>query len=124
MLQILGLNRAVEIIPNALTIAALCFGLTSIRVASEGHFETAVQCMVTSAVLDGLDGHAARALHATTRLGAELDSLCDLADFGVAPALILFFWGSQFEGSKPDWLLWASCLLFCAVRAGFLAGFI
>ena len=85
--------RAVPIrvvLPNLVTLAALSMGLTSIRFAIEGKFETAVVAVIVAAVLDGLDGRLARALRGTSRFGAELDSLADFVDFGVAPALILY----------------------------------
>lgn len=79
------------VLPNLVTLGALCMGLTSIRFAIEGKFEIAVLAVVVAAVLDGLDGRLARALRGTSRFGAELDSLADFVDFGVAPALILYF---------------------------------
>lgn len=85
--------RAVPIrvvIPNLVTLAALSMGATSIRFAFEGKFETAVLAIIVAAILDGLDGRLARALRGTSRFGAELDSLADFVDFGVAPALILY----------------------------------
>ena len=79
------------VLPNLVTLAALSMGLTSIRFAIEGKFETAVLAVIVAAILDGLDGRLARALRGTSRFGAELDSLADFVDFGVAPALILYF---------------------------------
>ena len=79
------------VLPNLVTLAALSMGLTSIRFAIEGKFETAVLAIIVAAILDGLDGRLARALRGTSRFGAELDSLADFVDFGVAPALILYF---------------------------------
>ncbi|MCL2453416.1 MAG: CDP-alcohol phosphatidyltransferase family protein, partial [Alphaproteobacteria bacterium] len=81
------------IVPNLVTLLALCMGLTAIRFAIEGQFETAVVAVIAAAILDGLDGRLARVLRGTSRFGAELDSLADFVDFGVAPALILYFWG-------------------------------
>src|SRR5580692_5184988 len=81
------------ILPNLVTLLALCMGLTAIRFAIEGQYEIAVIAVIVAAVLDGLDGRIARALRGATRFGAELDSLADFVDFGVAPALILYFWG-------------------------------
>ena len=81
------------IVPNLVTLLALCMGLTAIRFAIEGQFETAVVAVIAAAILDGLDGRIARVLRGTSRFGAELDSLADFVDFGVAPALILYFWG-------------------------------
>jgi CDP-diacylglycerol--serine O-phosphatidyltransferase len=80
------------VLPNLVTLLALSMGLTAIRYAVEGRFETAVLAVMAAAVLDGLDGRLARALKGATRFGAELDSLADFVDFGVAPALLLYFW--------------------------------
>ena len=77
------------ILPNLVTLLALCLGLTAIRLASEGAYENAVLAIIAAAILDGLDGRIARALEGTSRFGAELDSLADFVDFGVAPALLL-----------------------------------
>ena len=81
------------LIPNVVTLLALCLGLTAIRFAFEGAIEWAVSAIAAAAVLDGLDGRIARALKGTSRFGAELDSLADFVDFGVAPAIVLYFSG-------------------------------
>jgi CDP-diacylglycerol--serine O-phosphatidyltransferase len=78
--------------PNMVTLLALCAGLTAIRMAFEDRYVLAVAAIVFAAVLDGLDGRLARLLKGTSRFGAELDSLSDFVNFGVAPALILYFW--------------------------------
>lgn len=77
------------IAPNLITLLALCLGLTAIRLAYEGKLEPAVFSIVVAAVLDGIDGRVARFLKGTSRFGAELDSLADFLNFGVAPALVL-----------------------------------
>lgn len=103
------------ILPNLVTLLALCMGLTAIRFAVDGQFEMAVIAVVVAAVLDGLDGRLARVLRGTSRFGAELDSLADFVDFGVAPALILYFWGLHEIKS----LGWVAALVFaiaCALR--------
>ncbi len=74
-------------------LLALCAGLTAIRLGVEGKLEWAVAAIVFAALLDGIDGRVARMLKGTSRFGAELDSLADFVNFGVAPALILYFWG-------------------------------
>ena len=78
--------------PNMVTLLALCAGLTAIRMAFEDRYVLAVAGIVFAAVLDGIDGRLARFLKGTSRFGAELDSLSDFVNFGVAPALILYFW--------------------------------
>ena len=80
------------LIPNAVTILALCSGLTGVRFAIAGEWEKAVAAIVIAGVLDGIDGRIARLLKGTSRFGAELDSLSDVTAFGVAPALIVYLW--------------------------------
>ena len=80
------------LIPSMFTILALCAGLTAIRMAIELRFDVAIAAIVLAAVLDALDGRVARLLKATSRFGAELDSLADFVNFGVAPAIIVFTW--------------------------------
>lgn len=76
--------------PNAITLFALCLGLTAIRFSYEGRFEHAVWAIIIAAALDGVDGRVARFFKGTSRFGVELDSLADTVNFGVAPALILY----------------------------------
>ena len=114
--------RAVPIrvvIPNIVTLAALAMGLTSIRFASEGKFEIAVVAVIVAAILDGLDGRIARAIRGTSRFGAELDSLADFVDFGVAPAMILYF--SSLQQIKS--FGWFAALVFSIAAALRLARF-
>ena len=82
-------------VPNAITLLALCFGLTGVSFAIGGEWEQALGAVVFAGVLDGLDGRIARLLRAQSRFGAELDSLSDNIAFGTAPALILFLWSLQ-----------------------------
>ena len=79
-----------RLIPNVLTLAALCSGLTAIRFALQGEFERAVIAVIVAAIFDALDGRVARRLGVTSRFGAELDSLSDFLCFGVTPALVLW----------------------------------
>jgi CDP-diacylglycerol---serine O-phosphatidyltransferase len=81
------------LVPNMITLLALCAGLTAIRMAFENRYVLALAAIVFAAFLDGIDGRLARFLKGTSRFGAELDSLSDFVNFGVAPALILYFWG-------------------------------
>jgi CDP-diacylglycerol---serine O-phosphatidyltransferase len=80
------------LLPNVITLLALCAGLTAIRLAVEDRLEWALAAIVFAALLDGIDGRLARLLKGTSRFGAELDSLADFVNFGVAPALIVYFW--------------------------------
>jgi CDP-diacylglycerol--serine O-phosphatidyltransferase len=79
--------------PNLVTLLALCAGLTAIRLAFENRYGLALAAIVFAAILDGIDGRLARLLKGASRFGAELDSLSDFVNFGVAPALLLYFWG-------------------------------
>src|SRR6266700_3224190 len=91
------------LVPNLITLLALCAGLTAVRLAIEGKLEFALAAIVLAAVLDGIDGRIARLLKGTSRFGAELDSLADFVNFGVAPALILYFW-SLHELGHAGWI--------------------
>src|SRR5487761_418677 len=92
----LSVNR---MIPNVLTLLALCAGMTAIRFAIDGNFQAAVFSIIAAGVFDGLDGRIARLLKSTSRFGAELDSLSDFVSFGVAPAAILYLWTMAALGS-------------------------
>lgn len=80
------------LVPNIITLLALCAGLTAIRLAIEGRIELALGAIIFAAVLDGVDGRVARLIKGQSKFGAELDSLADFVNFGVVPALILYFW--------------------------------
>jgi CDP-diacylglycerol--serine O-phosphatidyltransferase len=101
------------LVPNLITLLALCAGLTAIKVAAEGNLELALMAIVFAAVLDGIDGRVARLLKGTSRFGAELDSLADFVNFGVAPGLMLYFWGLH-ELKSAGWI---ASMIF-AISAG------
>ena len=108
----LSVNRMV---PNVLTLLALCAGMTAMRFAMGGNFEGAVFAIIAAGIFDGLDGRMARLLKATSSFGAELDSLSDFVSFGVAPAVVLYLWTM----SELHVLGWVIVLLFavcCALR--------
>jgi CDP-diacylglycerol--serine O-phosphatidyltransferase len=105
--------------PNLVTLFTVGLGLTAIRMAADGRFEWAVGAIVAAALLDGVDGRLARWLKGTSRFGAELDSLADFVNFGVAPVLILYFWGLHDLKSVG----WIACLLFAIAAALRLARF-
>jgi len=107
------------LIPNMVTVLGMCVGLTSIRMAIEGRFELALVAIGCAAILDGLDGRMARLLKASSRFGAELDSLSDFVCFGVAPAIVLYLWG--FSGASS--LGWIMVLMFALAAALRLARF-
>lgn len=114
----LGFRRGIslrQVAPNAVTAAALCFGLTGIRFAIAGEWEKAVASIILAGVLDGLDGRIARLLRGESRFGAELDSLSDSIAFGVSPALLLYLWSLQ-TMPKFGWLFALAHALMCALR--------
>ncbi len=108
-----------RMIPNILTMLALCSGLTAFRFAFEQKWEAAVLCLVIAAVLDALDGRIARILGQSSKFGAELDSLSDFFAFGVAPAMIVYLWSLHEAGS----LGWIIALLYSVCMALRLARF-
>ena len=105
----------VQLLPNLITLAALCSGLTGIRFAIEGRFSWAIAAIIIAAVLDGLDGRLARRLSSESAMGAELDSLGDFLNFGVAPALTLYLWGF---GDLPGdgWIATLIFVVCCVLR--------
>ncbi len=110
------------LIPNAVTVLALCFGLTGVRFAIAGEWEKAVASIIVAGVLDGIDGRIARLLKGTSRFGAELDSLSDVTAFGVAPALIVYLWSLQYLPGI-GWVFAMAHAVTCALRlARFNAG--
>ena len=108
-----------KLVPNVITLLALCAGLTGIRLALEGRYELALGAIVFAAMLDAVDGRVARMIKGTTRFGAELDSLADFFNFGVAPGLILYFWGLNALGN----LGWIAAMVFAICAALRLARF-
>jgi len=102
-------------IPNAVTVLALCFGLSGVFFAIKTEWEEAVRVIVIAGVLDGVDGRIARLLRAQSKFGAELDSLSDNIAFGTAPALILFLW-SLHSAPKLGWTVALALAVCCALR--------
>lgn len=107
------------LIPNLITLLALCAGLSAIRMALEGKIELAVYLILGAAVLDSMDGRIARLLKGTSKFGAELDSLADFVSFGAVPALVLYLWGMNEAGS----IGWIAVLVFAICGALRLARF-
>ncbi len=108
-----------RMVPNMLTITALCAGMTAVKFAISGRWEAAVLAIVAAAFIDGFDGAAARLLKASSKLGAELDSLSDFLCFGVAPAIVIYLWAIQDAGK----LGWYAALAFAVAVALRLARF-
>jgi CDP-diacylglycerol---serine O-phosphatidyltransferase len=103
------------LLPNIVTLLALCAGVTSIRLGVEGRFELAVAAVIVAIVLDAVDGRLARLLKGTTKFGAELDSLADFVNFGVAPAVLIYIW-SLHELGNLGWVVALGLAVCCALR--------
>jgi CDP-diacylglycerol--serine O-phosphatidyltransferase len=101
-------------------VLSLGAGLTAIRMAIEARLELAIALIVVAALLDGVDGRLARALKAQSKFGAELDSLADFVNFGVAPAILVFVWGL---GGLPRGFGWIVALIFALAMGLRLARF-
>jgi CDP-diacylglycerol--serine O-phosphatidyltransferase len=108
----LSLNR---MIPNILTLLALCAGMTAMRFAINGKFEWAVIAIIVAGVFDGLDGRVARLLKSTSPFGAQLDSLSDFVCFGVAPGVMLYIW-TMSQLASFGWTLSLFYAICCGLR--------
>jgi CDP-diacylglycerol--serine O-phosphatidyltransferase len=103
------------LLPNLITLLALCSGVTSIRLAMEGRYQVAVAAVILAIVLDAVDGRLARYLKGTSRFGAELDSLADFVNFGVAPAILIYVW--SLNALRPaGWIVALMLSMACALR--------
>ncbi len=91
------------VVPNLITILAICAGLTGIRLAFENRYELAVAMVLVAAFLDGIDGRVARLMKATSKFGAQMDSLADIVNFGVAPALVVYVYALD-EARSLGWI--------------------
>ncbi len=110
-------SAGVRVLPNAITVLAMCAGLSAVQFALAEQFALAIAAIAVAAVLDSLDGRIARLLDATSKMGAELDSVADAISFGVAPALVLYVW--QFQGNRVGWvvaLVFAVCIILRLAR--------
>ncbi|TIN50422.1 MAG: phosphatidylcholine/phosphatidylserine synthase, partial [Mesorhizobium sp.] len=103
------------VLPNLVTVLAICAGLSGIRFAFEDRFEPAVVMVLLAAFLDGIDGRLARMLKATSKFGAQMDSLADIVNFGVAPALVLYAFLLDRAGS-PGWIAALLFTIACGMR--------
>jgi CDP-diacylglycerol--serine O-phosphatidyltransferase len=103
------------VLPNAITAAALCSGLTGIRFAIAENWSLAIFAVILAGLLDGIDGRIARLLKAQSRFGAELDSLADSLSFGMAPAIIFYLWTLQ-DLPRLGWFAALAFAICCALR--------
>jgi len=117
--KIVSDKKARMILPNAITLIGVCIGLSSIKFALDGKFALAVIAILFAGLMDALDGRIARLIKGTSKMGKELDSLGDVISFGVAPALIMYFWNLQYL----DKLGWFICLIYVVCVALRLARF-
>ena len=117
--KIVSDKKARIILPNAITLIGVCIGLTSIKFAIDGKFAIAIIAILFAGLMDALDGRIARLIKGTSKMGKELDSLGDVISFGVAPALIMYFWNLQYL----DKLGWFVCLIYVVCIALRLARF-
>ena len=117
--KIVADKKARMILPNAITLIGVCIGLTSIKFALDGKFVIAVIAILFAGLMDALDGRIARLIKGTSKMGKELDSLGDVISFGVAPALIMYFWNLQYL-EKLGWFI---CLIYVVCVALRLARF-
>ncbi|HET6501077.1 MAG TPA: CDP-diacylglycerol--serine O-phosphatidyltransferase [Amycolatopsis sp.] len=113
-----AMTPSVRLLPNAITVLALCAGLSAVQFALHHQYTLAIGAIGVAAVLDSLDGRIARLLDATSKMGAELDSLSDAISFGVAPALVLYIWQTDTQG-----LGWIASLVFAVCMVLRLARF-
>ena len=103
------------LLPNIITLLALCSGVTAIRLGIEGRYELAVGAVIVAVVLDAIDGRLARLLKGSSRFGAELDSLADFVNFGVAPAMLVYVW-SLHQLRNLGWIVALGLAICCALR--------
>ena len=116
-----GRIRPLLLLPNFMTLGAVCVGLTSVRFALDGRVDLAVIALVLAMILDGLDGRVARALNSTSRIGKELDTLADFFNFGIAPGLIVHL--ALFSESTRVDFTWVAIMVVAACCAYRLARF-
>jgi CDP-diacylglycerol--serine O-phosphatidyltransferase len=117
--KIVSDKKARILLPNMLTLIGVCIGLSSIKFALDEKYSLSVIAIILAAMIDGLDGRIARLIKGTSKMGKELDSLGDVISFGVAPALIMYFWNLQYL-EKLGWLI---CLIYVVCVALRLARF-
>ena len=113
--KIVSSKKTRYLLPNILTIAGVCLGISSIKFSIDGNFNLAVTLILLASILDALDGRIARLIKGTSDFGKELDSLTDFVSFGIAPVFILYFWELNNYGK----LGWAICLIYsvcCVLR--------
>ncbi|MHC5306793.1 CDP-diacylglycerol--serine O-phosphatidyltransferase [Bartonella sp. LJL80] len=107
------------VIPNVITILAICAGVSGIRLAFEHRYESAILMVLLAAILDGVDGRVARLMNGSSPFGAQMDSLADVVNFGVAPALVVY----SFVLDQAHQVGWIAALVYCVACCLRLARF-
>tara|TARA_B100001063_G_scaffold199075_1_gene191800 strand:- start:24 stop:815 length:792 start_codon:yes stop_codon:yes gene_type:complete len=113
--KLVSAKKTRYLLPNILTLAGVCLGISSIKFSIDGNFSLAVTLILLAAILDTLDGRIARLIKGTTEFGKELDSLTDFVSFGIAPVFILYFWELQNYG-KLGWAITLIYSVCCVLR--------
>ena len=113
--KIVSSKKTRYLLPNILTLAGVCLGISSIKFSIDGNFTLAVILILFAAILDALDGRIARLIKGTSEFGKELDSLTDFVSFGIAPAFILYFWELNNYG-KLGWAITLIYSVCCVLR--------
>ena len=113
--KIVQSKRTRYILPNILTIAGVCLGISSIKFSIDQNFNLAIIFLALAAILDALDGRIARLIKGTSEFGKELDSLTDFVSFGIAPVFILYFWELNNYG-KLGWAITLIYSVCCVLR--------
>jgi CDP-diacylglycerol---serine O-phosphatidyltransferase len=102
------------VVPSIISILGLCVGISSIKFALNSQFDYAVIAITIASIIDTMDGRIARLIKGTSKFGAELDSLIDFINFGVAPAVTVYIW--ILKDLRKYWLVISvisfSCMLF------------
>ena len=113
--KIVASKKTRYLLPNILTLAGVCLGISSIRFSIDGNFTIAVTFILFAAILDALDGRIARLIKGTSEFGKELDSLTDFVSFGIAPVFVLYFWELNTYG-KLGWAITLIYSVCCVLR--------
>lgn len=118
--------RGIYLLPNLFTSGGLFAGFFAIIAASQGRYEAACIAIFVAAILDGVDGRVARMTNTQSEFGVQYDSLADLVSFGMAPALVMYYWAlSSFrlDGVTAGKIGWLAAFLYAGCAALRLARF-
>jgi CDP-diacylglycerol--serine O-phosphatidyltransferase len=113
--KIVSSKKTRYLLPNILTLAGVCLGISSIKFSIDGNYSLAVNLILFAAILDALDGRIARLIQGTSEFGKELDSLTDFVSFGIAPVFVLYFWDLNKYG-KLGWAITLVYSVCCVLR--------